>query len=534
MQRKQQNRIYKVDVFNALVVGKCCCSVCGKLVQHIQNMVDWQRFRKSGTVFCSKKCSMSWPRMGKGFVSKWVEENQNKHKCQVCQKFIKIAPSHRNGIPKTCGQKACVSNFMKTRQPSKYEAVLKRLVYCQCPECKILGECEETKIDLSVYTSRQLSHNPKRVGRKLTYKSGHNEFGVTVYKNCIVCGIKYLVSKQRRLHVAGVCGKVCGWKIGLRKERIKRKPLLNKKISNLLNGEVDIVTKIKYSMGQPNGKIVKVYVPLYCKGCGKTKFVTPSVLYHRRIKKNGNESQMLCMWCAPLGQKRSFCWCGLERRKVTKNLRKKGMGKFCKHHAYVNKRYKRITKELKMLVKGMSQKEVVKVLVEKIHLILAKQRDNETELTMCLIELEKLDAEKYFDVYSTFGELIEGEFGWTEIKFKSAKNMMLSYGAERFREYGRETLQCLSRLNDKSQGDLFLKLQEYKMKRNKSPSYGTAATWVREAGGKVHDNETGSKVVNIKKKYLEALEEIKNLNKIVREQSEEIARLNVYIKGKIV
>lgn len=399
-----------------------------------------------------------------------------------------------SGIPKTCGRKQCLSKLAKRIQPSKYEKLFKLKVYCQCRLCKPKGECRETRIDLSQYTARDFGKNPHIVKNKLKYKKGH---------------------LKRKLNVKVV-------------EKKGRKP--SKKILKLLTGEVDFKIKLKYSMGQPEGTS-KVYVPAYCKGCGKTKFETVHQLWERRNRK-GKETQMLCKACGPLGQKRKFCFCGLERKEVSKNVRKKGGGKFCKHHTYTNKKYKQVTREIKMLVEGMPQKEAVKVMIEKVHLILEKQRDNETELVMCLVELEKLEAEKHVEVYSTFGELIEGEFGWTEIKFKSAKNMLLSYGAERFREYGRETLQCLSRLDETGRADVFHKLQDYKAKRNKVPTYGTVSGWVREACGKVQEKQTGPKVVNIKKKYLEALEEIKNLNKMLREQSEEIARLNVYIKGK--
>ena len=185
-----------------------------------------------------------------------------------------------------------------------------------------------------------------------------------------------------------------------------------------------------------------------------------------------------------------------------------------------------------MLEKTMEQKEVVKILLGKIHLIIQKQKDNDAELVMCLVELEKLEAQKFIAVYNTFDELIEGEFGWSELKFRSAKSMLLTYGAEQFREYGREVLQCVSRLNDAGQSEIFSQLRQYKFKKNKVPGYGAVSTWVRNIGGKFTENGTGGKVVDIKKKYLEALEEIKSLNTLIREQGEEIAQLNVFIKGK--
>ena len=177
------------------------------------------------------------------------------------------------------------------------------------------------------------------------------------------------------------------------------------------------------------------------------------------------------------------------------------------------------------------QGSVVSELVNKVHQLISYRKKNEVDLVMCLVELEKLEPYNYIEPYNTYGEVIEGEFGWSEIKYKNAKNMLLSYGAERYREYGKDVLQCMSRLNESGQSEVFAQLSRYKLRKNRVPAYGTVASWVRGISGKFQDKEQGSRVVDIKKKYLEALEEIRNLNKMIREQGEEIARLNIFMKG---
>ncbi len=181
----------------------------------------------------------------------------------------------------------------------------------------------------------------------------------------------------------------------------------------------------------------------------------------------------------------------------------------------------------------LTKKQAVQKLITQINKYIKRWKDAEAEITIGLIELEKLNAHEAIDIYSTFAEMIEGEFGWTEIRFRSAKAMMKQFGATLLKEYGRETLVAISRTGTKNQQKkVFDRINEYKLKKGgKVPSYRSVNKWVNDVMGTVPDNGTPTKVVDIKKKYLETLEQNKSLHHQVVELQSEVARLNNFIRN---
>lgn len=181
----------------------------------------------------------------------------------------------------------------------------------------------------------------------------------------------------------------------------------------------------------------------------------------------------------------------------------------------------------------MTKKQAVQKLITQVHKYITRWKDAEAEITIGLIELEKLKGHEAMDAYSSFSELIEGEFGWTEIRFESAKAMLKKFGATKLKEYGRETLVAISRAKTKQQEKkIFDRINEYKLKKGgKVPGYRAVNRWVNDVMGKVRDTGTPEKVVDIKKKYIETLEQNKKLHQQVVELQSEIARLNNFIRN---
>ena len=187
-----------------------------------------------------------------------------------------------------------------------------------------------------------------------------------------------------------------------------------------------------------------------------------------------------------------------------------------------------------MIKETRTKKEAIEKLITKIHQYISRWKDAEAEICVGLIELQKLQPETVLTAYKTFSELLEGEFGWTELKYNSAKSMMLTFGMERYKEYGRSTLQALCRLESEvDKGHVFDKINEYKrIKGGKVPTYQTVNKWVNEISGKLRENGTPEKVVDIKSKYLKTLEENRSLREQINLLEMEIARLNNLLGDK--
>lgn len=188
-----------------------------------------------------------------------------------------------------------------------------------------------------------------------------------------------------------------------------------------------------------------------------------------------------------------------------------------------------------MQTEKMDQKTVVRKIIGRIQDYVKTWKNSEAEICIGIIELEKLEAHRHYGNYASFAELMEGEFGWSELYFARSKKLLEVFGPVIYREYGRDLLTPMLRLdfeNDRTK--VFDRINEYKLrKNNRLPSYGVVNSWVNEVSGQINHNNPPEKIVDIKSRYIKVLEENKLLKDRVNHLEQEIARLNVFIKNRV-
>jgi hypothetical protein len=331
---------------------------------------------------------------------------------------------------------------------------------------------------------------------------------------CPWCGkshFKYVRHNATNIAVPSrFCSSACYEKYFMPDSVVKRRRerYVREKIDRIRRGD----SGVEYYVDR-HKRFAKAHRPLYpcwCVACGAVRFVTASNLIRRTIQ--------ICERCASFQFVR-LCFCGLP------NVLRRGS---CGFHGNSKRLFWDFTGRVKKMTATMDREHVVQLLVKKVHAYAKRWREAEFEICVGLLELEKLKAHECFKAYSTFSELMEGEFGRSEIRYRSAVSMLKKFGADIFKTYGRETLQSITRIEDEGeQKKVFNQVTDFRNRRNgKMPSTGTVNKWVQDALGKVKEGVTPQRLVDVKKRYIELLEENRKLQITVSQLRADIIRLN--------
>lgn len=504
--------------------NKCCLKANRRRQVCVQTCVHCgEQFEASyrGKKYCNKKSCKSAKRIVRTFACKYCGIEFRTHRAK--QDYCSNDCAHKSRIIKRvcsyCGKtftgrysKYCSNECSEKSKNMGFEN-WKKKQNIHCSQC---GK----KVEIRKY------HYRRRNQRKNFLCSECN-------KNprwciCKICGKKFLYKKNLIMHSIPVCSVKC------RNVAVPKKPVeRNREYAKTASKKKRIKTILDHigsgllRQSKRGLLIAKPHYPKWCVACGKTVYVPVSEMYKRNV--------LLCKECAPLGQKR-LCFCGQPRR--IGNGKHKTKTRYCeKHYRFENRmgdlyRPRKDGRPMnKEQIKKLSKKEIVAEIIAKVHKVIKKWKNAEAEITVGIMELEKLNAHKHVSGYNTFLELVEAEFGWTEMKYSSAKRCVEMFGVQYMKEYGREALVCISRLPEEKREKVFTRIQEYKTKKSgKQPSYTLVNNWVNKESSTVKERGASTKLVDIKKRYVQLLEENNELRKTVARQTEEIARLNLLLK----
>lgn len=495
------------------------CRGCNNLVTRKPKPKILYNFMTGRTksLVCSENCRIGFVgggRRPKKLWEMWVEKNCGKIFCHRCSKLIKLTKGSYDTY-RTKGRIGCQHGC----KISKYDYLRKQKLYCTCRKCQKKGKTEQTRIKLEDFTTKQINNFADGKYRK--FVSGHK--WTVEQKTCKYCKTKFkVINKIHKLHKHSICSIKC---------RMKYAP--TKKKTYELSLEYKFKQKLKFikyklEMGHTydvkTGRFTrKVLYPKWCACCFSVSYAKPSNLILKNAKSGKSRRLLLCKPCAPLAQKR-LCFCGMPKRKKSRWANRR----FCQIHSRDSFSLSEYRKGIGEMKDNKNKKQVVVEIMELIHKQTKRLKDTEAEILIGLIELQKLNAHKVVKTYSTFLELIDGEYNWSEVKFRSAKIVLEEYGIHKYKEYGRESLQCLSRLESIADRErVFDKMNDYKLKRGgKVPSYRSVSIWVRKFVSQIPDQGSPQKISDLKAKYIRVLEENQGLREQVNMLEIEIAKLN--------
>lgn len=497
---------------------KLRCSNC-KCYISIESLNAHRIYRhlKTGVISCSSKCRILGNTYRKS-VPKWIKRNNGKLKCEKCGSFPVYLFQSDYFYFKNKKHFHCLICREKpnSKKHKLYKYIQKNVRYCQCEKCRKLGDCFKTQIyyddKLSFRSIEKMMVKNLDMKYCFNYLPHHGPRCGKIFRCldvCKRCGKNFWYTKKgKKTHfLLGYCsGLCCGYCRTNKSSRFKRVEAL---IESIKEGTLSVPKHFE----KGKFKFLRPRFPRWCSICRKTDYVLPRRMLTRRLP--------LCNSCRELSEKR-LCFCGW--------IKGAGVSRCRKHGLHLQKKA-RIIKEIKKMKEKLNKEQVVNRLIDRIHSYITKWKTCEAEALIGIMELERLEAHKIMPVYRTFAELIEGEFGWTEVKYKSAKNMFEIYNIDRYKEYGRETLQCISRLDQEAQKKLFSKISQYQIQKNgKIPGYGLVNRWVRDEAGKMFEKKPPNRIVDIKSKYVSLLEENRKLRQKVNELEVEIAKLNIFLQ----